>query len=527
MKNSISRTRWTILKNQLGLQGKETINVVVNYLFVNAFFNIEREYDKDIRFSLRKGGDARYKLHHITSTDICVMIILQKICDVRGKIQNVSLADICQAINQYFEKPCCETQVYVSLQKFAKNKLIIWDRNELTGRVDIWLNHYIDPQTDKPGHLVVAHNFVFSKEFAELPVAAQKLYISCLFRKYREMQSFPLFNNGKEDIQWNNILKFLHLSDTSQLKKILHICIDGKPLFYITTPNHDFKKAAGKYCIAEFKVNPDFTEQENTIGNGVHYHQPIKPRCKYKRIKNYLVARANNKGIGEITQHKHFPVVVQQLRKVSRKVVDVVLNKIRDEVVLNGKIPFELSKFVKTTIIERRDGFVLIAAKEKKLQHFVRPVHLDYQAQLQTEYRFLELLRRYRFNQIQEIFIAAQHKINTFVAKELANCGLKDYQYVSTSGKAFDHVVEAYAYSKGKSSPAYQRLILDFNAAVEDCSHVLYNMSQKERTNWLLDRVDELPSIKEAPSAIRYFDLNEFILSTFPLQPTDQLSHPA
>ncbi|WP_047155073.1 hypothetical protein [Aneurinibacillus tyrosinisolvens] len=528
MGNNENRVQWKVLHNPLGLEGKETKPVAVNYRFVNEVFNIERHYSKKESFGFTPEGEAIHELHHLTKADLAIMVILQKICDVRGKIADVTLADIVRAVHMYYEGKYSETQLYVSLKKFILHNLILCESDEETGRNTIWLNHYIDPDTDKPGKLVITHNIIFTKEFTELPVAVQKLYFSCIFRQFKEMQSFDLYNNQKPDVQWNNLLTFLHLSDTSQLRRILHTTLHGKRLFYMTTSNGDFIKVAGRYRMAEFKVNPDWTEQERKIGEGNYYHESIQPRSKYERSRKYLIQRAHEKGIGELEHHSHFFTVVRLLRKVSRKVKEVILNKIKDEYVQTKKLPFNLSQFVKNVLAEKRDTYTLVAAKQKKLQHFVRPAHLDSDVQAHTEKRFLELMRHYPLSDISKIFAAAQEAIAPVISSELASISLKDYRYATTFGKAHDALLRAHACRKHKSSPAYQRLILDFNSLVADRTQELFHMSQRERTEWLFNEIDKLPSIKEAPSIIRTFDLSEFILKTFsPEHATIQLSHTA
>src|SRR4051794_7694358 len=103
MINGENRQRWNILMNKLGHEGKETIPVALNYRFTNAVFNIERNYDQKERFSFTPEGDAIHELYHLTKSDLALMVILQKVCDVRGKISEITMADIIRAVHMYYE----------------------------------------------------------------------------------------------------------------------------------------------------------------------------------------------------------------------------------------------------------------------------------------------------------------------------------------------------------------------------------------------------------------------------------------
>ncbi|WP_027416575.1 hypothetical protein [Aneurinibacillus terranovensis] len=498
----------TILHNQRGQEGKSTSAVVVVQSFMNALFNIEKDFHTQEKYTVSENADSKeYLLHHVTNADLQFAIILQKVCNTLGYIRNVFPHDIYRKICEYFETPIVESQFYASLTKFLKHKLIEKKKDPYTGRYDFKLNHYLHPETGKVGFFVLLPPLVFTEEFTKLDLAKKKLFYSV----YIQQQSQPVLerlleNVEAKDVQFSGLFTFLH-RDTSQLKRLMAE-LTTEPIFHQVPL---FKKAEllkyrGKYYKAILAIHPDI-QLKGKDNAGEKYHDVFTSRHTYPRVLKLITSYLHAAGIGEVAaiEGETLNQLVSVLKRSGARVIRYAIDRLKEFFAEKGVLPSNIVGFVKNEVKLKTKAAILGIVRKHKLQSFVVPHCQSRTEKLNREDEFASVLSHLPLQTLERICRVASRHLHAGFTRPSSTVSYRDYSMPTGIERPEIIAIRHYAFLQKKDPQEY--ILLEMQAAkkAREMDSVMFR-------EWMMDQVNDLPNINSIPAVERDFKLEQYIL---------------
>jgi hypothetical protein len=263
----------------------QTKPVVMSSRFMFAMFNtIEADYaDKEQKYRFRQylGSKVGRLKNHLTKADLQLATTVQVCFNVSAKLESNTKHRIYGKLQELFEKEaaCSKDQFYAAFDKFVQHGLIEVHKDEIDGTEHYTLNHYNEPDTGVIGRFAMLHPVVFTKSFASMPLARQKLYY------YAQTKQ----GENDHEMQWNlkdGLSEFVHRTQANQIRAILEALTsekiyNGHALFTVG----DIKKNVIGGFKAVFKVNPEFIIKY-IPGDG-EFHEVLPAKTGYSLLAIY------------------------------------------------------------------------------------------------------------------------------------------------------------------------------------------------------------------------------------------------
>ncbi|MCM3130149.1 hypothetical protein M3625_20835 [Paenibacillus sp. MER 78] len=438
----------------------------------------------------------------MTEADLMLMVTLHVCFNSEGKLQNVSRHQIYKKLHELYEDPCCDDQFYIAFEKFVKLGLI---QEKVTGVIsEFSLNHFINPETNKIGRIVVVNPFVFSKQFTDLPISGQK-FVFDLLRKQGNQK-------GKDVFYWLNkekgILKQLHKRHVYELRKLLELLsntrISDEPL--IKSWNIEGKKgttSAKLTCL----INDSYISE---YVPGTQYRDVLHGKRTHRRIIRHLQKLLSENLIGEfelINNGSEFFQLVRMLRGKSFKYIRYVVEKIRELYEKNRIFPTNILDFIQDEL--RHKGMVayLEIAKATGVYKFISPRKLE-KGRL---FEFASAVSHHSLRSFERMCRKSIAKLEQNYTRPAAY-DHTDYANFSDLDHYIDTVtLRSYAFSLEKCPNKYQDIEIQALIKVEN------GTDPYEVRKWMQNQIEKLPSWTLIPDVPHDFKVEEFILKNIQL----------
>lgn len=477
-------------------QPKGTKDIALTDGFIDALFSISEKIHTSQKFRVRSNGASRL-VWHVTEADLMLMVTLHVCFNSEGKIQNVSRHQIYQKLHELYEDPCCDDQFYIAFEKFVKLGLI---EEKVSGVIsEFSMNHFINPDTNKISRLVVVDPFVFTKQFTDLPISAQKLVFDLLRKQGNE--------KGKEVFYWldkgKGILQQLHKKHVYELKNILKLLsstiIKNVPL--IKSWQIEAKRGSTLPKLTVI-VNDSYT---SSYVPGKQYRDVIPGKRAYRRVIRHLQNLLSENLIGEfeiLNNGKDFYQLVHLLRGKSYKYMAYVVGKIRELYEKNRIFPNDIMDFIKDEL--RHKGMIayLEIAKKTGVYKFISPKKLD-DTRL---YEFASAASSYSQRQFTFMCLKSLKVLEQNFTRPPAY-DHRDYAYSSKLENYLDTLtMRNYAFSLKKCPEHYHELELQALLRLEQ------GESREEVRDWIFRKIDLLPNWTLIPDVPLDFRLEDYVL---------------
>lgn len=473
-----------------------TKDVALTDGFIDALFSISEKIHTREKFRVRSNGSSRL-VWHVTEADLMLMVTLHVCFNSEGKIQNVSRHQIYQKLHELYEDPCCVDQFYIAFEKFVKLGLI---EEKVSGVIsEFSLNHFINPDTNKISRLVVVDPFVFTKQFTDLPISAQKFVFDLLQKQGNE--------KGKEVFYWldksKGILKQLHRKHVYELKNILQLLSDtiikNVPLVKYWKIESRRGSSLPKLTVI---VNEAYTSR---YVPGTQYRDVIPGKRPYRRVIRHLQKLLSENMIGEfefLNNGSDFYQLVHLLRRKSYKYITYVVEKIRELYEKNLVFPSNIMDFIRDEL--RHKGMVtyLEIAKKTGVYRFISPRKLD-ETRL---FEFASAVSKYSQRQFYLLCSRSLRMLEETFTRPPA-FDYRDYAKSLELERYLDTItLRNYAYSSKKCPESYHQLEILALLRIEQGS------SREEVRDWLFKQIDFLPRWTLVPDVPINFKLEEYLL---------------
>ncbi|MED0677704.1 hypothetical protein ABEV55_19265 [Aneurinibacillus thermoaerophilus] len=497
-----------ILANLRGKKGQSTEPIVVVRSFMNALFDIEKDYHTDEKYTVT-GREAKkeYLLHHLTNADLQVAIILQKVCNTRGYIRNVLPYTIYKKLEEYFEEPISESQFYASLTKLTHHHLIEIKKVAGSPKSDVILHHYAE--NGKTNSFVLMHPIVFTAAFNRLELAKKKLFFSVYLQQNsgKPIERLIQSNDDTEkSVQYSGLSRFLH-RDSSHIqaicKELTSEKINGKaPLFEQAT----VVKIRGRVHKVVLSIHPSYFAPKKKG----EYHDIITPVLIYPRKASVFTSMLDKLGIGEIAALEGGTVLatlMDILKICSARVIQYVAKRLKEFYENHGKLPEHIVAFVKKEIRNRTRATILGTIYKYQLDRFVAPYAKSIAEHYEKEDTLVSTLSAFGYRAIEKACKAASRMLYAHYTKPAVSNVTIDLYNLSSGLHTWKDItaIRYYAYYHRKDPSKYVQLELE--AAKK------YNyLGSQDLKEWMFARIDELPTIENMPAVPHNFKLEEYLL---------------
>ena len=464
--------------------------------FIDALFSISEKIHTSEKFRTRNNGSSRL-VWHVTEADLMLMVTLHVCFNSEGKIQNVSRHQIYKKLNELYEDPCCVDQFYIAFEKFIKLGLI---HEKVTGVIsEFTINHFINPDTNKISRLVVVNPFVYTKNFTDLPISAQKFVFDLLRKQGNEKGKGVFFWLNKD----NGIMKQLHKRNIYEIKNLLVLLsnehITEEPLIkrWHIEPKRG-STSAKLTCV----LSDSYTSQYIP---GTQYRDVLQGKRTHRRIILHLQNLLSENLIGEfelLNNGRDFFQLVRMLRGKSFRYIRYVVEKIRELYEKNRTFPTDILEFIKDEM--RHKGMVtyLEIAKNNGIYKFICPSKLDEERLFEFAAVASNFSQRVFGKMCKNVLPVLEQRYSRPAAYDHS-----DYAKKHVLDKYIDTLtLRNYAYSLKKCPFSYHEL--------EHQATIRLDSGEEPRDVrlWMLKRIETLPSWSLVPDLPPDFKVEDFII---------------
>lgn len=487
-----------ILKNKIGLEGKETTPIAISTEFWQQLITAERVVED-------KKADITpsYDLNRVTNTDLDTMVILHKICNTNGLIKETTVHQIYQKVCSYFESPPSKTQFYISMEKFTKKEYVFVNKNEITGLYTYKLNHFKNRETGVLHRYGIVTEVVFTSRFSNLSLAARKAFFMTAIRQENQPFIFQGLNGE------NGLYKIFKKNQPNQIREVfkeLTSHAGDKPAFFAVAK---LEKYRGKYHKAYMGLNAAYKVKAS---DDQQFRDPIEAPVRYPRKSQFIERVLVELGIAELKEQ--MALLVNCLKNMGFRVIRQVLRQIKSFVTKNGHFPRDLAYQVMKETRIQRDCEIRDIAHEVGIFKFIAPGKSDVERENRL-FEFSNAFSRYSTEHIKKMFKSMKSAI---VEK------FSDYIMPDFNDYCFENelaTIEDIIYTR---ADAYRRRI-DVNLYREMENHAIrFEMEKGEEhvCEWLHSRIQREKPIRP-PADINKLKIEEFILKNSPYSPKFQV----
>ncbi|WP_145949613.1 hypothetical protein [Paenibacillus sp. Y412MC10] len=511
-----------VLGNKLGIeQSLPTYPVKVTSLFLNHLFDMNLNFSSRLKFAFRDGGTERLR-DHLTQADLQVVFVLFRCCNAFGYIELTNRKALYRRLELEFEDPISEGQFYASIEKFIQHELIVLEES-VDGMTRHKLNYFLNEKTNKIGHYVLFHPFVFSKAFNLRTLAEKKLIISAYAQASGNPNKVITRNLKQTDksfrhAQFAGLITFLHKTQRSHVAAILSnlrevhlpVCTQAEaPLF----SNIDMVDGKSGYK-AQMSFNPDFLipvkEEESE-----KYYMPLDVCSLYPRFYSFLLREANAYGVGEILADRHMANrLVKTLRPISARLIRYAFHQLKRFKAEKGVLPMNPEYVIKENIHSKFNTLLDAIITKAGAEEFVRYPETRHEYIKERKWSFAIAAEKSRLGlkKLQTRIEDAVHKLNLAYPVqdwELADYGawVGTYQYQELRRYLDIDRVKKEAL-RLKVDPYYYGDI-EYNAL-----HAIRKMNPKAVEEWMLGELRNLPILAGKRLIPYSFRLEDFVFAT-------------
>lgn len=468
--------------------------VAITDNFIEALFAISEKIHTREMYRKRTNGSGRW-LWHVTKADLMLMCTLHKTFNSNGKIENVSKHMLYKKLCDLYEDPCSMDQFYMAFDKFETVGLL---ESSGAGLVNEFaLNHFINPDSNKISRLVIAHPFVFSKAFTDLPVGSQKLFFDLIRKAGNDKKGYVFYWLSQKA----PIFELLHRTHPYEIKILLN-----------TLQNSSYE---GEQVISSWSMD----EKKGTQVAKLHIfvNQNLLRRYEYKKsYRDPLPGKATNRKI--ITRLRcllkenwladfeyannglDFKCLVNQLKGKGYKMIKYVVAKLREAYEKNRVYPENILDLISTELKSRIMVDYLEIAKRTGIYKFISPNRFDDN----RLYEFASAASKYTKKEFISLCNQARRTLEQhFTAPPVDS--LSSYAQSHMLGDLIDiNTVRRYALDLNKDPEAYKSI--EFQA-----EHMAENRSITDLRAWMIRQIELLPRWElkvDIPSA---FKVEEFV----------------
>lgn len=511
-----------ILKNKRGLKGQATEPVVLPRNFLNALFNIEKNYTRKDTFSIIHQGEKReHHLNHITNADLQVATILLKACTpVKGVLQQVNPHSIYARLSEYYEKPISLSQFYSSLKKFKLHNLISETYTLETGLYNYQINHFSGEAGDKIDFFALLHPVVFTAAFNKLSLPQKKLFYSvCLQQgggKGKEIERKLV--SDKEDVQFSGLCHFLHRKDPYFIRVLLEemkeTLVEGQPLFETAY----LVKQGKRYHKAVLSIHPGWLLKKE---DGKEYHDMIPIPLVHKRKANFIEKLLHNWGIADILSLNNgheFARLVRFLKNYGYRVIRFAIYRLKQFVDQHLRFPADILYYILKEVRFKTEAVIIDIAVKTKVVDYIAP-GLNAEERKDREFEFASNLSYYGPKAIEKACKAALPRLELLYAAPVhEKLGIEDYvSYPWLNQVNSMDIIRRTAWRECKDVRSYAKL--EAEAVERYHKKISHNaLDAREFTDWMLRKVYELPAIETVPDTPSGFKLEDFLVQRQILQ---------
>ncbi|OIJ09453.1 hypothetical protein BKP35_16495 [Anaerobacillus arseniciselenatis] len=480
-----------ILKNKLGLEGRETTPVAISTEFWQQLITTDRLFDDKSHDS-----NSSYDLKRVTNTDLDLMIILHKICNTNGSITETTIHQIYHQVCLYFETPPSKTQFYISIDKFITKELIFAKKNKITGLYTYKLNHFINRETGKLHRYGLVSEEVFTSRFTNLSLAARKAFLMTAIKQGKQ----PFIFHGIHGE--NGLFKLLKKNQPNQIREVLDELTEAaedKPGFLAVAK---LEKHRGRYHKVYFGLHDDYKVK---AADGQEFRDPIKAPVRYPRKAKFIERLLMELGIAELKEQ--MALLVNCLKNLGFRVIRQVLRQIKAFVTKNGQFPSDLAYTIMKEARIQRDCEIRDLAHELGIFKFIAPGLKDVEIENRL-FEFSNAMCRYSNDQIRKMFKsmkqAIEEKFSAYIMPSF-----EDY--------CFDNQLSNIEVIHWNRAYAYRRRI-DVNTYRELENHaILFELDKGEEHvyDWLNCRIEREKPIQPTVDSSE-LKIEKFILANSP-----------
>lgn len=501
-----------ILANKKGLElNQKTKPVGMNYSFISAVFNIEKDYDMAGHeyFNTEK---RKRKINHLTWSDLQLAITLLVGSNTNGNIYDTTPHCIYQKTIELFEKPISIAEFYAALEKFKLHNLIEEIEDRVRGVFTYKLLHFLDPESKKIGRYIPVHPIIFTKEFHELPISHKKLFFAGIAQQGQSKHQVLArkLKNDKECLLSAGLLRLLHKQYKYQVEEVVqdltNTPILGNPLLSVGEVN---KISRGEYTV-NFSISPYYIIEKGAYTE--NFREPIQPKNIYCRLSKWMTEKLETIGVGEIVTYndgKTFRELVGNLRKYSRLTIEYALHQLKDYYMqYNRTLPKDVYEFISKTLINNTQGKILETIRRSGLDPFLAPSIVDITERRERHYQVANRLSVFPLKRIQELCEEAVTLLITGGQLRQSKHNLGTYM----GQLELNNMIPTEISVVRKRAYHLKRDIHHYHELEQRAFEKLKAGKKKEAVlNWLLEQVDQLEMIPYLPQIDKNFKLEEYL----------------
>jgi len=479
-------------------QPKGSKDVALTDGFIDALFSISEKIHSNEKFRVRANGTSRL-VWHVTEADLMLMVTLHVCFNSEGKIQDVTRHQIYQKLHELYEDPCCDDQFYIAFEKFVRLGLI--EENVAGVISEFSMNHFINPDTNKISRLVVINPFIFSKQFTDLPISAQKFVFDLLRKQGNE--------KGKEVFFWleqgKGILQLLHKKHVYEIKNIMKLLSDT---YIKNVPLIKFWKIDARRGSSLPKLTVVVNDTYSSCYvPGTPYREVLPRKKTFTRVIRRLQKLLTDNMIGEfeyLNNGTDFYQLVRLLRNKSHKYMSYVVEKIRELYEKNRVFPTDIMDFIKHELRHKIMVSYLEIAKRTGLYKFISPRKLDED----RLFEFASAASEFNQRQFTAVCLKTLRELEINYTRPPA-CDYRDYARSRELGEYLDtSTIRNHAYIMKKCPDSYQELELQALLRIQK------GYTREDVREWIFNKIKLLPKWTLVPDVPLDFKVEDHFITS-------------
>jgi hypothetical protein len=301
--------------NNLG----HTYPVSVDHSFLSDIFSLEKSYASDSVVMFRKHSHPLRKFH-VTGTTLRLVMTISRRFNTEGSLVGCPLHRLYKLMLDEYEEASSKEQFYAEVHKLIELGLLSVSRQ---GIVEEWK---VESFKRDSGRFILFHPLVFSRQFTDLPLAAQKLYLYIVSRNGQKTKS--AFKEFLGRGSW--IYTLTHKSRPAQLREMLDalntIDVHGEKLFLDYSVEKDSLGRWSLQCL----LNPYFLIQHVP---GAHYRVVPQAKIPYSKTVSRLRQLLHYHKLAHVEQVRNgrlFLELAQLMHGKSLRMIRFAVSRIRD-----------------------------------------------------------------------------------------------------------------------------------------------------------------------------------------------------
>ncbi|MCM3443594.1 MULTISPECIES: hypothetical protein [Metabacillus] len=503
---------------------------VVSSDFISALFDIEKNYHKDMRFSLLKNETHPRKLHHVLKSDLITTLSLHLTCNTVGIIREITLHRLYVERVSKISSLSFQEFLY-SIEKLKLNDLITITENPYTKRINIAINYFINTRKsdEKPiphRYITVNPTIIFSDEFQKLSISHWKVYFGLIWRagsnkNYKHSVYFDRNVDLEKSLHMAGLKQFLLKQQNSDVRRVIQdlttISIGAHgPLLKHTGNAPLIQSKFNRFHKANYMLNPKYHLHKLAKEKVRH---PLEVKETYPRQARAIEEEMIKEGIGELasTELKGkyngslFRNLVYILKDQSRKMINHAVFQLKREWEETGKLPYDLESFVQKSIRYTREALYTKIMRQEGLYDYLIYGYKKGAQRDQRIYDFLNKMSKYSVREFRIMCKEGAEVLDRFFTEKGLGSGYRyceDINYIPGI-----QLVREEASRLKVDIDAYEEFEEKIHGIVEKIENPL---EYSAVSRMMHSKLEDLPKAKQIKPATHYgFRLEDFLVNQY------------